>query len=210
MSNLYEKSLLALCATLAIGVTAYGCGGDSKKASSDGTGGTDLATTTGGTGAGAGGTSGIGTGMSTGGTGTGGTAATGTGAAPALPMAMCDTAAPATATCGGTTCPASGMFAAFTCTVPCCTAADECGTQTAMLNMPKGACAAGAVPDANCPGYTGMAMGMPITLPGCCTSAGVCGAISTISMTCITSSMFLTDLAPGGPCDGSSDADAGI
>ncbi|MDD9947485.1 MAG: hypothetical protein OXU20_40975 [Myxococcales bacterium] len=51
-----------------------------------------------------------------------------------------------------------------------------------------------------CPNYMGDVMGMPIDLPGCCMPEGVCGVVSSISMMCITSSMYLPDLAPGGPC----------
>ena len=132
------------------------------------------------------------------------------GTTPALPEPpTCDATVPTTATCGGTECPAPGMIAALTCTVPCCVN-DQCGTMTAVEGM-VGECAASAQEDPNCPPYEGDVMGMAINLPGCCAEGNVCGVISSISMSCITSSMFLADLAPGPACgDDAGDADAGI
>jgi hypothetical protein len=70
-------------------------------------------------------------------------------------------------------------------------------------------CALPAQEDPSCPDYSGMAMGMAVELPGCCTADGVCGVISSLSMRCITSSMFLADLMAGPACDAAGD-DAGM
>jgi hypothetical protein len=190
----FSPARCALALTLATWMCA--CGSDSSASSEAGTtGGTSAGTS-------AAGTSAAGTGGA--GTGAAGTAATGDSG---IPMTMCDPTIATTATCGGTMCPAStSPIAAFTCSVPCCTASDECGLRSAVMDAAT-ECAGPAQEDPSCPGYTGMAMGTQVDLPGCC-AAGVCGAISTISMTCITSSMFLPDLAPGGPCG--DDVDAGM
>jgi hypothetical protein len=65
------------------------------------------------------------------------------------------------------------------------------------------------VEDPSCPRYEGEVMGMMIDLPGCCSSTSQCGVISSLSGACITSSMFLPDLAPGDACTPAADADAG-
>lgn len=166
---------------------------------------------TGGGSSGSGGSAGE-AGSSGGGSGTGGTGGAGTGGGgtggTGLPTVECDTSIPTTATCGGTECPApSGPLAMFTCGVPCCAAGDQCGTRSAIMGMTT-ECAAPAVADPSCPAYEGMAMGMDINLEGCCTADNVCGVISSISMLCITQSMFLPDLQPGPAC-GDGDADAG-
>jgi hypothetical protein len=94
----------------------------------------------------------------------------------------------------------------FTCSVPCCTDDDVCGLRNAIEGMTT-ACAGPAEEDPSCPGYQGMVMGMAVDLPGCCHSTGKCGAISSISMSCIVTSMILTDLMPGDDCG--DDADDG-
>jgi hypothetical protein len=202
----------ALCVVMALAGCGDDGGGDDN---AGGAGSGDMtAAPTGGGGTTGGGTTG---------TGTTGTGTTGTdpdaGAAfdPADLIGMfqptCDSTITAETSCGGTTCPAAGMFASFTCTVSCCID-DQCGTRSAVEGMVT-ECALPpppAVEDPSCPAYVGMAMGgNPLELPGCCTPEGVCGVISSISNTCITQSMFLSDLQPGGPCDGSdADADAGM
>ena len=182
---------------LTIMVSLGACGGDDD---GDGEGEGDA-----GDGAGAGGGGGMsggagGAGGRAGSTSTAGSTGGGAGGIGGLPMAMCDTSIPTTATCGGTACPAStSMFAALTCTVPCCTDDDECGLLNAIDGM-VGNCAGPAVEDPSCPGYQGMLMTMAIDLPGCCSPDGKCGAISTLTMTCITTSPILTDLMPGDDC----------
>jgi len=226
MMNLGTQSTLTFGATLLLVLGASACGGKTNDVGANGASGTDgsyagFGAASGTGGVGSVGTGSAGTGVNGGGAGTSaagtGAGGTGTGGTGGFMMAMCDPNAPTTATCGGTACPAPGGFAQFTCTVPCCTTANECGTQTARMGMAPSACMVGngmnngmqAVEDPSCPGYQGMTqMGMAVDLPGCCTTDGVCGAISDRSGTCITSSRRYTDLAPGGPCN--NDADAGM
>lgn len=213
-------SSAARVAALYVAVTLAGCGGDDSGEDSSGGAGAsgDMTATP----TGAGGTTGsstTGTGSGTGTTGTGTTGAdpdAGAAFNPADLISMfqptCDSTITAETSCGGTTCPAPGMLAALTCTISCCVD-NQCGTRSAAEGMVSD-CAAPAEPDPSCPAYVGMGMGgNGLELPGCCTPEGVCGVISSISNTCITQSAILTDLQPGGPCDGSGggdDADAGI
>lgn len=112
----------------------------------------------------------------------------------------CDMTIPKTATCGEVECPAvTDELASGLCIVPCCTADDSCGTRYATANDPT-ECLVPAVADPACPAYSGDALGMEVELEGCCAESGFCGAISTLSNACITSSTVLADLMPGDPC----------
>jgi len=156
---------------------------------------------------GGGGMSGAGSG------GRGGASGAGAGGAagvPGLPMAMCDTAIMAETTCGGSACALVGsnaMLGTLACAVPCCLPDDSCGSRrTELTNTTE--CAPPAVADPDCPPFMSMGMmgGMGTMYTGCCHSSGVCGVISTIDTSCITSSMLLPGLMPGPACG---DTDAG-
>lgn len=187
--------MVAVSAVLAL--SGFGCGSDDPATDSSATGGS---TSTGGSSSSSGGTIASGSGGST-----------TTGGAFMLPfdagLPTCDMSAPTTATCGGVDCPALGGFAAFTCTVPCCTSDNKCGTQTAEANMAPTECMAPPEEDARCPSYQGGGA----ALPGCCTADNQCGYISQLSNTCITESQILMDLASCGACGSCTvDSDAGM
>jgi hypothetical protein len=62
--------------------------------------------------------------------------------------------------------------------------------------------------DPSCPPFDGTVGGMTIHLPGCCTPENKCGVISSISMMCITTSMYI-DLPANPKACGGGDADGG-
>lgn len=147
--------------------------------------------------------------------GTGGSTVGGTGGM-GLPMAMCDTTIPTTATCGGTACPAAtSPIAAFVCSVPCCLPDNTCGLRRAYMDAPT-ECSGPAVPDPSCPAMATMGIpmmaapdaGAGMSLPGCCAPSGFCGVITATDMSCITSSPLLPNLMPGMPCG--MDMDGGV
>jgi hypothetical protein len=230
MRFLDGKSIGALGLALALGITSAGCGDDDSSPGDAGPdGGLDGGNAGNGGNAGHGGKggkggkdSGVDSGVTTG--GTGGRTTGGTGGTTNIPMAMCDTTIPKTATCGGTACPAaSGMGATFTCTVPCCLPDDTCGLRRARMDHVSD-CAAPGVADPSCPEYTGMVPGGGMMTPAdagadagdaganmftpCCAASGHCGIISSIDMLCITESPILTDLMPGPACGESNDGGA--
>jgi hypothetical protein len=232
MRFLDGKSIGLFGLVLALGMSNAGCGDDDSAPSDGGLDGSVDGGGGGTSGGGAGnssGTGGKGGGMDSGTTtgGTGGRTTGGTGGTTNIPMAMCDTSIPTTATCGGTMCPgASGMGATFTCTVPCCLPDDSCGLRRAYMDDPTD-CAAPGVADPSCPEYMGQGPFGGMMLPGmadaggpdagdgganqytpCCASSGHCGIISSIDMLCITHSLILTDLMPGPACGESNDGGA--
>jgi hypothetical protein len=212
MRLLDAKWIGILGLALALGTTGIGCGDDDDSGAGDG--GPDGGNIDGGGGgAGSGGSTGgkkdSGTDSGTKSGGTGGTTGGGSGGTTAIPMgATCDTSIKTSATCGSKTCgAATSQLATFVCSAGCCLSGNTCGTRRAI----KGAvtdCAAPATADTSCPDYMGMGAGMMTTAadaasmmyPGCCAPSGKCGIISTIDMTCITSSPLLTDLKPGAAC----------
>jgi hypothetical protein len=211
---------------LALGMSNAGCGDDDDSGTDAGPDGSvDGSIGSGGSGsAGNGGKdAGSDSGTTTG--GTGGRMSGGTGGAGNIPVPMCDTSIPTTATCGGTECaPPSSQLAAFTCSVPCCLPDDTCGLRRAVMDKVSD-CAPAGVEDPSCPGYMGMGPAFgggggnrpdagnasdggdagANPYPPCCAPSGHCGIISSIDGLCITESQILTDLMPGPACGESND-----
>jgi hypothetical protein len=124
--------------------------------------------------------------------------------------AQCDPDIPAAATCGGTRCPlpieelaADETFANVFCVVPCCLPNDECGNRRAHRDYTT-ACAPPAQKDPGCPDHATL----PATARGCCAPSGHCGFISNIDLSCVTSSLTITDIVPGAACGDGPDAGA--
>jgi hypothetical protein len=129
-----------------------------------------------------------------------------------FPGLMCTEDPPAVPlVCGGTECPMPTAGGFNRCRVPCCVedAGDQvCGTRNTAMGF-ETECAAPPVTDTSCPDVAFMGR----TLPGCCAPSHLCGIVSSISNSCITTSRFI-DL-PENPmsCDtgdpGTGEGDAG-
>lgn len=184
--RLYGMTALGL--VCAIGFVGLGCGDDDDSTPDSG-----VIPGTGGIESGTGGMTSTGTGGMT--SGTGGTSS-GTGGM--IAGAMCDSTVPTTAMCGTTSCPApSAQAASLVCSVPCCLPDNTtCGFKRATMGA-VGDCIPVATHDAACPDMNSGGM----MLQGCCAVSGHCGVISSLDMTCITSSALLPMLMPGAACE---------